>query len=326
MKFNPFKRKKAQKKDEQAKQAKDDIFLISSPKISELPQIFQGLEPYESDSDRFAPFDEDAFAGEDYKSTKTKKIIPPPKTPTSFFAGVFCASLLVLALAGGIAFLSLFSRFGGIYREITIPKLTALTEEQAFAVINDNKDFLQCAVVYEKNPSVPNGEVISQSPTPYTRRKLYGLGKKISVTLTVSKSDEPITLPNLSNQNARDVLLELNNAGINVITQKKHSSSTRAGLVISSSPAEGSLIYENDTVILNVSLGAEQKYQSAPNLIGLSESSAISKIKAEGLSLGDVSYERSELPFGTVIMQSVNAGEAIRSGDELSLLVSLGDN
>ena len=292
---------------------------------AKLPDIYRGIQIYESDSDRFCTFDEDYFADENYKaSVKKRRKISDPKTPPSFLFGILCGSLSILLISGAIAFLSLFSKFGGIYTSVTVPNLTALSEEDAISLIKANYKYFDYSIEYKENPAVEGGMIISQVPAPSTVRKLYGINGRICIKLAVSKKDDPITLPNILGQNARDVALELKNAGINVSIDEAYSDDVRLGRIISSSHPAGSALRKNDTVNITASLGKRISYVSTPNLLGMSENDAISLLKKQGLDVSQVTYKSSPFPLGTVLEQGISHGSYVREGSKISISVSGG--
>ena len=315
MKFN-FRKKKS----------KNEILPFNEEFNASLPEIYRGMQVYESDSDRFCTFDEDYFVGENYemKIKKRRRAIPPPKTPPSFFAGIFLGGLSILVLSGGIAFLSLFSKFGGIYTAVTVPNLTSLSKDEAVSLIENEYGYFDYSIEYKENPYVPDNSVISQIPKPSTARKLYGINGRITIKLTVSKSADKLTLPNLVGQNAREVALELQNAGINVFLTEVYSDTIGVGRIISSSHPIGSKIQKNDTIYITASLGKKVNYVSTPDLIGMSESAAINCLKKEKLDLTKVVYKSSALPLGTVIEQSLKSGSSVREGSKITISVSSG--
>ena len=318
MKFKFFKSKKSE-------QNAKNSFLEASD--NNLPEIYRGMQVYESESDRFCAFDEDYFIGENYdiKPNKKRKIIsPPPKTPPLFFLGIFCGAMTILVIAGGITFLSLFSKFGGIYRSVTVPNLTNLSEQEAIDLIKNNYDCFDYSIEYKDNPNANSGTVISQIPKSSTMRKLYGINGRICIKLTVSRETQKITLPNLCGQNARDASLELKNAGINVVISETYSDTVKLGKIRSSSHSAGSKLCKNDTVYLTVSLGKKINYVTMPELVGKSESEAISILRRENLDISKVIYKSSSLPLGTVLEQSVSSGASVREGAKITLYVSGG--
>ena len=78
------------------------------------------------------------------------------------------------------------------------------------------------------------------------------------------------------------------------------------------------------TVYVTVSAGPNISYVEMPNLIGLSEEAAISKLESCGLSFGSSEFVRSDLDAGTVIGQSTDAFTDIEEHSKIYLRVSSG--
>ncbi|MBO7303108.1 MAG: PASTA domain-containing protein [Clostridia bacterium] len=316
MKFNFFKRKK--------QETKLGLTIFRNDASDSFPAPYRGVQVYEDESDRFGQFNEDAFAGENYEIKRKRKKISPPKTPPSFFAGIFCGALSILIAGGAIAFFTLFSKSGGIYKEVTVPSLISLDQSEAISKLRNDYDCFDYTIEYKSNPLATEGTVISQAPKPSTVRKLYGINGRVTIKLTVTKSSEPITLPNITGLSARDVALELQNAGVNVYIAEVYSDSVKVGKIISASHSEGSKLKKNDSIYITASLGKSVRYIDAPSLVGLSESAAIALLKKEDLKIGKIIYKASALPLGTVIEQSVDSGSSLQSGDKINLTVSSG--
>ena len=94
--------------------------------------------------------------------------------------------------------------------------------------------------------------------------------------------------------------------------------------VISTSPVAGEQLSSGSTVYVTVSTGPSVAYVQMPNLIGLSEEAAISKLESCGLSFGSADYVRSDLNAGTVIGQSIDAFTEIEEHSKIQLRVSSG--
>lgn len=309
------------------KKESTDITLSVNTINQNLPEAYRGMQIYECESDRFCTFDEDYFAGESYPSSpdkikKKRKSIAPPKTPPSFFFGIFCGAISIFILSGGITFLSLFSKFGGIYTPITVPDLTSLSEKEAISLIENKYSCFDYSIVYKENPSLNDGFVISQIPKASTTRKLYGINGRITIKLTINRSAEPITLPNIIGQSARDVALELQNAGINVEISEEYSDTVKIGNIISSSHKFGNAIQKNDTIYITESLGKKISYLKVPNIIGSSESAGILLLKKSGIDISKVIYKDSPFPLGTVLEQSIEGGSSVREGSKIEIVVS----
>ena len=282
--------------------------------------IYGSVIPY--DQEDFAPFNEDAFAGESYEKSK-KRSVSDPKTPPSFFLGFLLASGLVALICASTVLFAFFNRFGGIYAQIEIPNLTSLSEADAIKLLKSYGCF-DYSIDYQENPSAQEGSVISQYPNPKAQRKLFSSSERITLKLTVNKKSNPVTLPSLVGQDARNVALELRNAGINVKVKEAFSSTVKIGKVISASHKKGSKISRGDTVTITRSLGEPVRYITVPDVLGTPESEAMSSLKKLGLEVADVTYKNSPYPAGLVIEQSLNVGESVRENSKISLTVSIG--
>lgn len=102
------------------------------------------------------------------------------------------------------------------------------------------------------------------------------------------------------------------------------SDSVTKDYVISTSPAANEQLSSGSTVYVTVSAGPNISYVEMPNLIGLSEEAAISKLESCGLSFGSSEFVRSDLDAGTVIGQSTDAFTDIEEHSKIYLRVSSG--
>ena len=78
------------------------------------------------------------------------------------------------------------------------------------------------------------------------------------------------------------------------------------------------------TVYLLVSSGPEIQYVEMPNLVGLSEDAARSKLESSRLSYGGSTRVFSEYDAGTVIAQSNEAFSSVEEHSKITLTVSAG--
>ncbi len=93
--------------------------------------------------------------------------------------------------------------------------------------------------------------------------------------------------------------------------------------MIGSDPAPGARIRDHDSVTLTVSLGPETV--NVPNVAGQSLAKARARLKADGLEPGMVTREFSdEVPRGSVIGTTPEAGTKRHSGSAIALVVSKG--
>ena len=86
----------------------------------------------------------------------------------------------------------------------------------------------------------------------------------------------------------------------------------------------GEQMSSGSTVYVTVSTGPQTSYVRMPNVIGLSEEAAISRLENAGLSYGGSDRVYSDVDAGTVIGQSADAFTEIEEHSKIALKVSLG--
>ena len=231
--------------------------------------------------------------------------------------GLITASVLVFAFLWNFWLSDIFSPA----ERIELPNFvgTIYSDLVSNAEINSRYNFKVENVVDTK---VPSGTVLSQNPE--AGRSLMIIPGGIEVELKVSTGFILTEVPNLVGYDYREAVLKLQNAGFIVEINNITSDTVEKDIVISTSPAPGELITAGSTVYLDVSGGAHITYIKVPNVIGLTEDAAISKIQSRGLAYGGTSYEESEYEAGTVISQTLTAFTEVEERTSLSIVVSTG--
>jgi serine/threonine protein kinase len=111
-------------------------------------------------------------------------------------------------------------------------------------------------------------------------------------------------------------------AGLKPVENKEPSQSIKTGLVISTNPGNGNSVAKNSTVTVNVSTGPSSI--SLPNLQGMQESAAASKLTSLGFTnVSPVQDQQSTLPSGEVDHQTPQPG-SYPSNQAITLYVSGG--
>jgi serine/threonine-protein kinase len=114
----------------------------------------------------------------------------------------------------------------------------------------------------------------------------------------------------------------LQNAGLTSNTTYEYSSDVAKGEVINQDPVAGSSVANGSTVTLVVSQGIEQV--SVPDVLGLTKDKATKKLEDKGLTVTVVEDYSDEVKEGRVISQSVDGGESVNAGSDITITVSLG--
>ncbi len=237
--------------------------------------------------------------------------------------GALTASSLVMLLAFGVVGYKLFLRdIFARYTVVYVPDLTDVVYPSGTELLDT--ELYELGVSYEYSDDIPNGKVISQTPAPNVARKVYAKNGSCKVDIVVSLGKKTYTMPSLAGSSLRNARLALKNEGVKFKIEKKYSSEVPSGKVISTSPEPSVSFFADDTVTLYVSAGVKTVYRTAPELVGMNESGAREVISRMGLSIGSVTYESSELPYGTVISQSPAAYSRVKDKEKISLIVSAG--
>ena len=192
------------------------------------------------------------------------------------------------------------------------------------SVVNDSSytQLYAFTVTYSIDPTLPEGEIISQDPE--AGRSLMIVPEKIAVTLTVSTGVREAVVPDVLNSSLQEAVVELQNSGFKYETNYVTSDVVTEGYVISTDPAPGSSLAEGSTVFLTISSGPTIHTVTMPNLVGHTESEAISILQSNNLTYADTTYIESEQEEGTVIRQSIDAYEDVSEHTRIYLWVSSG--
>ena len=150
--------------------------------------------------------------------------------------------------------------------------------------------------------------------------------KNTVIEVVISTGAETKTMIGVAGMDEDSAARALKDAGIEneISTTYEYSSSVSGGTVIRTNPSEGAELSEDTVIEFVVSKGAEKS--EVPNLKGESKSRAETLLANNGLELGDVSEEySSSYKKGTVIRQSISAGQRVEAGTEVDIVISLGE-
>ncbi|MEU5199571.1 Stk1 family PASTA domain-containing Ser/Thr kinase [Streptomyces scabiei] len=130
-------------------------------------------------------------------------------------------------------------------------------------------------------------------------------------------------VPAVLRQSQADATERLEGAGLDVDVKQAYSDTVKRGRVISTDPAPGERIRDNDSVTLTVSRGPETV--KVPDLKGLRLDIAKDRLRSDGLEPGLVTREFSdEVVRGQVISTRPGIGTEVSSGTVVRIVVSRG--
>jgi serine/threonine protein kinase len=238
----------------------------------------------------------------------------------SMLTGFFCVLVFIL-----LVFVFLWNFWlKGIFSDavrIDVPNFVGSYYED---IIN-NKEYeslYNFTVVFSIDPTTKDGMIVGQSPE--AGRSMMQVEEGIDIELTVSTGVMMVTMPDLVNHEYREATMELQKLGFVVEPSTEASDSITKDYVISTNPVSGENLPAGSTVYIVVSGGPEITPISMPNLVGLTQSQAVSKLESCNLTFGGVSPVESDLPEGTIIWQSVSAYSEVEEHTKIYLQVSIG--
>lgn len=165
---------------------------------------------------------------------------------------------------------------------------------------------------------IPAGEIIEQSPEK--GGTIYEGG---TVYVTVSLGKKTIIVPNVTYLSEEDALTKLNDRLLTPTIKYVESDTVQEGLVFAQLPLSGKSIYENGEVTIYVSDGFKTV---VPNVVGLKQQEAQSLLAESVLGYAVTQESSTTVPKGTVISQSLKAGESTAQGTIVTIVVSSGND
>ncbi|MFF6784867.1 Stk1 family PASTA domain-containing Ser/Thr kinase [Streptomyces sp. NPDC012510] len=130
-------------------------------------------------------------------------------------------------------------------------------------------------------------------------------------------------VPAVLQQSQADATKRLQGAGLDVDVEREFSDTVERGKVISTDPAPGERIRDNDTVMVRISLGPE--IVEVPDLQGDRLDLAKTRLNNDGLEPGVVTREFSEeVVKGQVISTEPASGTEVSAGTAVRIVVSRG--
>ncbi|HUT28368.1 MAG TPA: PASTA domain-containing protein [Sedimentisphaerales bacterium] len=196
-----------------------------------------------------------------------------------------------------------------------VPNVVGMTEPSATGAITAVDNLTVGSVTDQYSDTVAAGLVISQTPAPNTP---VAIGSSVDLVVSLGRPEVPDVV-GMTEANAVATVTGVDNLTTSVAYE--YSDTVASGLVISQSPASGTVVPIGSVVDLIVSYGQPE----VPNVVDMTESEANLAIVSAGLTVGVVAYEYSDtVEAGIVINQEPEGGTTAAVGSSVNLVVSLG--
>lgn len=235
---------------------------------------------------------------------------PRPGRSTAFWI------ISLLAVGAAVVGALLVGRFvfGGTSATlVTVPSLDGLTIEQATTTLAEYE--LRLGAQTPEISERPAGTIIAQQPAA---------GESIeqgqSVNVTISAGREQATVPQLVGLTTLDdVRTALGDANLVLGDIIEEESNQPAGYVLDQDPTEGTQVAAGAAVSITVSSGLVE----VPDVVGISESQALSDLARAGFETQVIDQEIEGVLDGEVLAQSPQPGTKLERGALVTITVAV---
>ena len=225
----------------------------------------------------------------------------------------------VLLLAVFLSLLAAYRILPGmlVVPEVAVPELTGLSLAEAeYELEEQGLGSRVSGEIYSAD--IPANHIVSHNP-PAGRT----VRRERIVELIISAGPQFIEMPHLINRTEREARMIVNDLGLELELLYDFSEDIASGHIMRQDPGQGFRLTKGETIQVVVSEG--QKPFPLRNFHDWTLSDVQEWLNIYGLVLNDVDEEFSDkIVEGRVISQSPPAGEIIRPGDAVDLIVSKG--
>ncbi len=230
------------------------------------------------------------------------------KKKRNIIIGVIVAILCIIGIAGAVFAL-------GGNEKVTVPDVTNKPIAQARTTL-EQAGFKVGSETEVYSSEVSSGNVVSTDPKAGEQAE-----KGATIKINVSKGTEQVSVPDLKGKSADDAQKALSQAGLNGQQgDTVYSDDVAEGAVASQETSAGSKANKGDTIVYHLSKGSEKV--SIPNVVGMTQATATSKLESAGFSVNVASSTSDDVDKGNVIKQS-DTGTA-KKGSTITITVSSG--
>ncbi|HEX5910835.1 MAG TPA: Stk1 family PASTA domain-containing Ser/Thr kinase, partial [Thermoleophilaceae bacterium] len=216
---------------------------------------------------------------------------------------------LVLALIAVMAYA--FTR----PEETSVPKVEGLTLTKARDRLE--RDGFEKVKVERERSNAEVDTVLRQDPDAGE-----AAAASETITLIVSRGPGNVRVPSVRNTSRQLAIRELQKQGLEVTADTEPSGAVRKGFATRTSPGEGTSVERGSRVRLFVSSGPARV--EVPDVVGLTREAAETRLTRARLDV-NVELRDSDAPENEVIRQSPSGGSSAKRGDEVTIVVSRGE-
>lgn len=230
---------------------------------------------------------------------------------------VILAIIFILVFVATI-FITKFAMDAGTIKNVEVPELVGLTEEEVKQRLNGTK-FTYEIIAEEYNSEVEAGKVTVQNP-PY--RKNFTIKENSKISLTISKGTELTTVPKVAGMEYSEAEKEITAKKLKIEKIEEKSDKIKEGYVTRQEPAENTEIEAGEIIKVYVSIGNGLEQVPVTFVVGKTEADARKELEEAKLKV-EVKYDEDTTKTdGIVLKQSKDVGEVVEEGTTIVLTVN----
>ena len=236
-----------------------------------------------------------------------------------YYVGAVGAVLIFIIGIFSMLWINFFGDLFASTPEYRVPNLVG----QLYEDVMTNPEYQAFTITvseYRASDTVENGKILEQSPSAESSVK----GERPEIKVVVSTGVDYLVLEDYTNQEYRSVLSALRALGLNPRAEQVSSETVTMDYVVSTSPAANSSVKKGDEVVIYYSGGPAVQPVTMISFIGETVEKAREKLNDMGLSMGSAVNVDSDKPEGTIVQQSIEAGQEVAKGTVINFQVSLG--
>ena len=208
--------------------------------------------------------------------------------------------------------------YNPIKAPVPIPDVKGKTLEEATSILTGAGFTVSPTPTFVVDSSIPPGQVLSTDP-PFGQSAVQGT----TVTLTVSKAPDQVSVPDVTGQaaDAATSVLSAEPYAFTVTQTSEPNADIAAGTVLRTDPAVATPVAKGSAITLVVSAGPAKV--RVPPVEGLTEAAARNQLTQRGLlaNVVTVPVATGSVQDGIVISQSIPSTELVAPGTTIRLQV-----
>lgn len=202
-------------------------------------------------------------------------------------------------------------------KKVSVPKFEGLTVEKAEELAKE-KD-IKISITYVESDTEEGDIILSQSVKVGEE-----IDAKEEVELTASATKTLVKVSRVIGLTETQAKAKLEDEGFEVKREYLNDDEAEIDTVFKQSPEEGTEVPEGETITIYVCIGKDIEEVEVKNLKGKTVEEATEQLKADGLEIGEITEEYSDVEAGKIISQSYTQGQKVPEGTKIDVCVSKG--